>query len=231
MGVSLAPKMRPSHPIPLPTSKLLLPPVPGEPQKTNSFPTALALSPDGRYVAVLNNGYGTEESGFAQSIAVLDTQTGRLTDYPDQRLGRGAHQTYFLGLAFSPDGARLYASIASLTDPAGTKPGHTGNGIAVYTFADGRPTPDRFIRIPVQTLAPGKDSILTKQVGAGKAVPYPAGLAAFRTASGERLLVADNLSDDALLIDAVSGEVLTRFDLSTHQDVPASYPLRRRGDA
>ena len=214
----------PKRPIPLSTSKLLLAPVPGEPQRTNSFPTAIALSPDGRYVALLNNGYGTEESGFAESIAVLDTQTGRLSDYPDQRLDRHAHQTYFLGLAFSPDGARVYASMASLTDAAGTVPGDAGNGIAVFKFSDGRPTPDRFIRIPAQTLALGKNSTLTGRVPAGKAVPYPAGLVAFRAASGERLLVADNLSDDALLIDAESGQVLSRFDLSTHPDVPASYP-------
>jgi len=214
----------PQRPIPLSTGKLLLVPVPGEPQKTNSFPTTLALSPDGRYVAVLNGGYGTEESGFAQSIAVLDTRTGRLSDYPDQRLGRQAHQTYFLGLAFSPDGTRLYASMASLTDAAGTVPGHTGNGIAVYKFSGGRPTPDRFIRIPMQTLASGKNSTLKDRVPAGMGVPYPAGLAVFRAGSGERLLVADNLSDDALLIDAESGQILFRFDLSTHQDVPASYP-------
>ena len=69
----------PQRPIPLSTSKLLLVPVPGEPQKTNSFPTILALTPDGRYVAVLNDGYGTEESGFAESITVLDTHTGRLS--------------------------------------------------------------------------------------------------------------------------------------------------------
>jgi len=214
----------PKRPIPLSTSKLLLAPLPGEPQKTNSFPTAMALSPDGRYVALLNNGYGTEESGFAESIAVLDIETGRLADYPDQRLDRHAHQTYFLGLAFSPDGARLYASMASLTDAAGTVPGDTGSGIAVYNFADGRPTPGRFIRIPAPTLASGKNSTLTGRVPAGKAVPYPAGLVAFRAASGERLLVAGNLSDDALLIDAESGQVLSRFDLSTHPDVPASYP-------
>ena len=214
----------PKRPIPLSTSKLLLAPIPGEPQKTNSFPTTIALSPDGRYVALLNNGYGTEESGFAESIAVLDTETGRLSDYPDQRLDHHAHQTYFLGLAFSPDGARLYASMASLTDAAGTVSGDTGNGIAVYKFADGRPTPDRFIRIPAQTLAPGKNSTLTGRVPEGKALPYPAGLVAFHAALGEQLLVADNLSDDALLIDAERGQVLSRFDLSTDRDVPASYP-------
>jgi hypothetical protein len=36
--------------------------------------------------------------------------------------------------------------------------------------------------------------------------------------------VADNLSDDALLIDAESGQILFRFYLSTHQGMPGSYP-------
>jgi len=210
--------------IPLPTSKLLLAPVPGDPQKTNSLPIAAALSPDGRYLALLNNGYGTEESGFAESIAVLDNETGRLVDYTDPRLGRHERQTYFLGLAFSPDGKRLYASIASLTDPEGTKPADTGNGIAIYGFSDGRPTPQGLMRIPLQTLAPGKNPTRAGRVPAGKAVPYPAGLVAFRTAHGERVLVADDLSDDALLMDAESGQVLYRFDLSSNQDVPAAYP-------
>jgi DNA-binding beta-propeller fold protein YncE len=212
------------RPIPLPTSKLLLAPVPGEPLKTNSFPTALAISPDGRYVAVLNNGYGTEESGFAESLAVLDTRTGRLADYPDQRLGLQAHQTYFLGLAFSPDGARLYASLASLSDPTGAKQGDTGNGIAVYKLEDGRPTPERFIPIRPQTLAPGKHFTQGARVPVGTAVPYPAGIAAFRSAHGERLLVADNLSDNAVVLDLASGAIRSRFDLSTNRDVPASYP-------
>ncbi len=84
----------PSHRIVhLPSSKLLLNPLPGEPQSTNSFPTAVALSPDGRYLAVLNNGRGTAESGYQQSIAVLDLQTNRLADYPDSRLKVDAKQT------------------------------------------------------------------------------------------------------------------------------------------
>ena len=86
------------------------------------FPTAEALSPDGHYLAILNNGYGTEESGFQQSIAILDLTSHKVTDFPDARLGQRAGQTYYLGLAFSQDGGRLYASMASLTDPTGRSP-------------------------------------------------------------------------------------------------------------
>jgi DNA-binding beta-propeller fold protein YncE len=208
----------------LSTSKSLLLPEPGEPQRTNSLPLTAALSPDGRYLALLNNGYGTDESGEHQSIAILDLTSGSLADFPDERLGRRTHQSYFLGLAFSGDGHELYASMASLTDADGTRPGDTGNGIAVYKFDGGRVTPDRFIKIPLEDMKPGQTTKVAVGLAAGKAVPYPAGLAVLTRNGHEELLVADNLSDDALLIDTISGDVLTRFDLSRNVVVPASYP-------
>ncbi|MGA2988177.1 MAG: beta-propeller fold lactonase family protein [Terriglobia bacterium] len=209
----------------LPSSKLLLNPLPGKPQATNSFPTAVAVSPDGRYLALLNNGRGTAESGYQQSIAVLDLQTHRLSDYPDPRFKVYAKQTYFLGLAFSGDGKRLYASVASLTDPTGELKGDTGNGIAVYVFSDGRVTPQSFLRIPLQPLGSRKRRPnATPAVPAGKSIPYPAGLAVIDQGELERILVADNLSDDVLLVDAANGAILRRFDLSTGDFVPASYP-------
>ena len=101
----------------------------------------MAIDPSGHYVAILNNGYGTEESGFQQSIAVLDLETNQLRDFPDSRFPVNARQTYFLGLAFSIDGTRLYVSVGSFTDPAGEHPGDLGNGIAVYGFQNGVVTP------------------------------------------------------------------------------------------
>jgi YVTN family beta-propeller protein len=211
--------------IPLPSSKVLLSPAPGHPQSTNSFPTAIALSPDGRYVALLNNGRGTEESGYQQSIAILDLASQQVSDFPDPRLKVDARQTYFLGLAFSGDGKAIYASIASLTDPTGQRPGNTGNGIAVYSFQDGRLAPERFVKIPLRALGPGKQpGKIFRWAPQGMAIPYPAGLAVLPGARGDRLLVADNLADDAILLDTVSGRVLRRFDLSTSEHVPASYP-------
>src|SRR5271165_4474852 len=106
--------------IDLPSSKQLQDPIIGRPQRTNSFPTVAALSPDGKYLALLNNGRGTAESQYDQSIAILDLATNQLRDFPDPRLKVNQRQTYFLGLAWSSDGKELYASIASLTDPAGT---------------------------------------------------------------------------------------------------------------
>ena len=45
----------------------------------------MAVSPDKRYVVTVNAGYGTFESQYNQSLAVLDTQTGSVADFPDAR--------------------------------------------------------------------------------------------------------------------------------------------------
>ncbi len=210
--------------IDLPSSKVLLKPVAGSPQSTNSFPTAVAMSPDGRFLAILNNGRGTAESGFQQSIAILDLATNQLTDYPDRRLKVDAHQSYFLGLAFDKNGKEVYASMVSLTDPEGKRPGDTGNGIAVYSFEGGRLSPERFISIPLQALAPGKHTKINELIPKGEAIPYPAGLAVISGPAGKRILVANDLADNALLLDASTGKVLRTFDLSITNDVPASFP-------
>ncbi|MDQ1450536.1 MAG: hypothetical protein QOK38_402 [Acidobacteriaceae bacterium] len=213
-------------PIDLPTSKQLMP-VPGTPQRTNSLPMAIAASPDGRYLALLNAGYGTYESEYQQSIAVLDTSTGKVTDFPEARTAPGMPQTLYQGLAFSSDGAHLYASFDSLSAPVASKPRETGNAIAVYRIDAGRVTPERLIPIPLQTLAAGHtQNHLDAPVSAGKAIPAPAGLAVVKGSDGaEQLLVADGLSDDVLLIDAASGAVRHRFDLSTSPVVPSTYPI------
>jgi len=171
------PERAPRRSINLPSTKALYLPAPGHPQPTNSFPTAVALSPNGRYLAILNNGYGTEQSAFQQSIAILDLSTHKVADFPDSRLGQHAGQTYYLGLAFSRDGSNIYASMSSLTDPLGKKHGDTGNGIAVYRFQDGRIAPERFIEVPLAPVSRGKKSILeSKDLPKGSTVSYPAGL-------------------------------------------------------
>jgi hypothetical protein len=141
----------------LPSSKTLQLPALGGPQRTNSFPTAIALSPDGKYLAILNNGYGTAESDFEQSIALLDLTSNQLRDFPDRRLALKAKQTYFLGLMWSSDGAELYASMASLTDPDGKKSGDTGNGVAVYRLQNGALTPERFLKLRQYRCRKGSD--------------------------------------------------------------------------
>ena len=110
----------------------------------------------GRWVVSVNAGYGTYESSYAQSLAVMDTQTGVVKDFPDARVGERATQTFFSGLAFSADGTKVYASMASTTDPVGDAREETGNGVVVYGFADGVMTPQGFLKLPLVKLAAGR---------------------------------------------------------------------------
>jgi DNA-binding beta-propeller fold protein YncE len=216
-----------SRRINLPTSKSLTLPVPGYLARTNSFPATIALSPDGRYAALLNQGYGTQETGARQSIAILDLSNNQLHDFPDDRLSDdySTRQSYFIGLAFSSDGKHLYASMGSITDPTGEKPKSTGNGIAVYKFAAGQVTPERFIKIAPQSLAEGKEVAFgLRKTPEGTALPYPAGLAVLKGPDGDRLLIANNLSDNAIVLDTNSGKILQSFDLSRSRYIPEAYP-------
>jgi DNA-binding beta-propeller fold protein YncE len=215
----------PKKEVTLPSSKKLLLPVPGGPQLTNSFPTAIALSPDGKYLAILNNGRGTAESKFQQSIALLDLTSNQLRDFPDSRLAINARQTYFLGLAWSSDGTELYASMASLTDPEGRSAGDTGNGIAVYRMQGGTLKPERFLKLPLVAVPKGKRfTYHAKSVAKGQAIPFPAGVAVVKVDGGDALLIAENLSDDVVLLSMRTGKVLQRFDLSVGKYVPTSFP-------
>jgi YVTN family beta-propeller protein len=95
----------------LPTGRTLDPA--GIAWPVGSMPLAMTLSPSGREVVVLLNGWRE------QGVQVIDRATGRIV----QSLPQAAA---FLGLAFSPDGRTLYAS--------------GGNQDVVYRYAwnDGR---------------------------------------------------------------------------------------------
>jgi DNA-binding beta-propeller fold protein YncE len=209
---------------PLPTGKILAP-VAGRVGPLNSFPATMASSPDGGYTAMLHDGYGTQKSRGCQSLSVFDFSTGQLSDFPDDRLCEDAQQSYFIGLTFSGDGKNLYASLGSITDPTGEKPRDTGNAIAVYGFRAGKLSPERLIKIAPQTLASGKwVAHGLFKTPKGTALPYPAGIAVVPGGKAERLLIANNLSDNAILLNPATGEIIERFDLSTNTLVPSSYP-------
>ena len=161
----------------LPSSKQIVGTVPGNPQRVNSEPISMAVSPDGRYVVTVNAGYGTYESKYEQSLAVLDTQTGKLVDFPDERTGLDSKQTLYSGLAFSADGKHIYASMASLTDPLGDGQAKTGNAVAVYGFDAGKITPERLIPIPLQPLAGARRTKLIGGVDGAMGIPFPAAIA------------------------------------------------------
>jgi len=211
--------------IPLPSSKLLASPGQGRIGFVNSFPSTIALSRDGRYAAVLNGGYGTQRAKGRQSISILDVGSSQLRDFPDSRFSLTAHQSYFLGLAFSSDGKYLYASVVSLTDPTAAKHGDLGNGIAVYRFNKGKIKSKRFIKMAPQAIAGGKKVASgLSDTPPGTAIPYPAGLAVISAAGHDQLLVANDLSDNVVLLDASDGRILKQFDLSTHDIIPSSFP-------
>lgn len=211
-------------PIDLPSSKKLTVPSPGRIGSTNSFPGTMVMSPDGHYAALLNYGHGTQETLGQQSIAVLNLASHQITDYPDPRFAEDAQQSYFIGLAFSSDGKHLYSSVGSLSDPNGSEPGHTGNGIAVYRFNQGKIAPERFIPIPLQPLSSGKKLAVGLIAPPRTAIPYPAGITLVADGGQDKLLVANNLSDNVVLLDPATGKILQNFDLSTNDLVPSSFP-------
>src|ERR1700761_5955042 len=211
--------------IDLPTSKQIVRPVPGRPQRLNSLPMSMAVSPDARYVVTVNAGYGTFESNYMQSLAVLDTQTGVVTDFPEATTGSRAKQTLYSGLAFSHDGKHIYASIGSEDDPLGTASGDTGSGVVVYGFDAGKIVKQRMMKIPLQQLAAGRKTMLIGGMEGNNGVPFPAAIAVLSMGGPEKLLVADNLSDDVLLMDAKTGAIERRFDLSENNAVPSTYPV------
>ena len=207
----------------LPTSKQLMLPAAGNPQRVNSLPMSLTVSSDRRWVVSLNAGYGTFESGYMQSLAVLDVHTGAVRDFPEPRTLLDTSQAFFAGIAFSSDGTKVYASLASSTDLTGDGHKKTGNGIAVYAFAQGVLTPEKFLSLPAVVLAPGRHSSLLSSDGHTVA-PYPAAIAVVRGAR-ESILVAENLADSVALIDAQTGLITRSFDLSVGENVPATYPI------
>ena len=216
----------------LPSSKEIIGPVPGSPQALNSLPMAAAWSPDHRYLALVNAGFGTVESNYEQSIAILDIGTGKLTDYPEPRTEILAPQTYYSGIAFSADGSHLYVSFDSISAPEGGKEDQTGNAIAVYKFTPGGTSPDTLtpegtIPVPLRELPAGKTQRHgDMQLAEDKAIPAPAGIAVVKGADGaEKLLVADEYSDDVLLLDVASGKLEKRFDFSTGPTIPTTYPI------
>jgi DNA-binding beta-propeller fold protein YncE len=213
-----------SQRIDLSTSKQLFVPAPGDPRRVNSLPISLAVSPDGRWVVSLNAGYGTAESNYMQSLSVLNTSTGAVRDVPDARTAGNAPQTFFSGLAFSSDGTHLYASLGSLTNPEGDGARATGNGVAVFGFSDGELKSERVLKLPLVPLAAGKTTELRIADGGRKGIPFPAAIAVIPGAE-ERLLVAENLSDSAAVLNASTGAVERTFDLSAGAAVPSTYPI------
>jgi YVTN family beta-propeller protein len=223
-GITHAQANPPAQRLNLPSSKSLGW-VPGFPQRTNSLPASMAISPDGRYVVTVNAGYGTAESRYFQSLAVMDTRTGELHDFPEPRTDVDGEWDFYSGLAFSADGRHLYAALDSMSDP------DAGNNIAVYRFNAGRIVLERLINIGLQKLTGTRRTTLPEGLPTSDGISFPAAIALLPAKCPTArpceplLLVADNLSDDVLLVDSATGKVVRRFDLSESDAVPSTYPI------
>jgi YVTN family beta-propeller protein len=143
----------------------------GRSTDAGSLPLAMIPSPDGKRLVLLLNGYRD------QGVQVIDRATGEVT----QTLVQPAA---FLGLAFSPDGKRLYAS------------GGNDDVVYVYDWADGRATAADTLVLAVRQ----KGSAGTR---------YPAGIGV--SPDGRTIYVAENLADSLAVVDAATGRVTRRF--------------------
>mgnify|MGYP001057487876 CR=1 FL=1 len=157
-------------------------------------PQAVALSPDGRLLAV---------SGKTHELVVLDPAAGRVlqrvplpAEARDASVPQAASanilepddkgQLSYTGLVFSPDGRRVYLS-------------NVNGSVKVFAVAaDGTVAPSHSIPLPPAG-APRREEEI------------PAGLAL--SDDGERLFVCGNLSNRLLEIETATGRLLRAFDV------------------
>lgn len=217
------------QPINLPSGKTLVAPPAGHfIADLNAFPINSAISPDGQYLAFLNNGYGHAASGFRKSIAILNLVTGQLSDHAEPGTGLKFDgptdiSTLFYGIAFSSDGRHLYASIASTKrdDKIGDR---TQNGIRIYDVTARGISPAGSIQI-----LPA-DIPLPAGVRRNSPAPTPSGISVRSdpdNPGSDLIYAALTLSDAAVELSVKSGKVLRVFDLhvdGSHPALPAEYP-------
>jgi YVTN family beta-propeller protein len=143
----------------------------GRSTDVGSLPLAMLPTPDGKHFVLLLNGYRD------QGIQVIDRSTGAITQTLEQPAA-------FIGLAFSPDGKRLYAS--------------GGNEDVIYVYdwnGDGAKL--------ASTLR------LSSSRKGNRGWRYPAGIAL--SPDGTKLYAAENLGDSLAVIDLASGSVVQRL--------------------
>ena len=155
-------------------------------------PQALALSPDGKLLVT---------SGLAHELLGLDPATGKVLQHvplPPDAVGQEAPVTSLIlspderaelsyaGLAFSPDGSRIYLS-------------NVNGDVKVFAVAQN------------QAISPLASLPLPATGLAERAGEIPAGIAV--SADGKRIYVAGNLSNRLFELEAASGKVLRTWDV------------------
>jgi len=146
-------------------------------------PQALALSPDGRWLAT---------AGKSHTLVLIDLADGRLVQtvpLSTEKAGSSSEtltaQISFTGLVFSPDGRWIYLSNTG------------GNLWALPIEPAGRAGKPKVLAVPLANAPHQKHEI-------------PTGIAV--SADGKRLYVAGNLGNRLHEMDAVSGKVLRSWD-------------------
>src|SRR5690349_4915772 len=198
-----------------------LPAVGAMPMNMQRSPDKLGRNGKGRYLLVVNSGYGvqfSEDTNHAQqSIAVID-----LNASPEpvviQNVYFPSPQSANVGIAFAP------ASAADGTFPLYVSGGFE-NKIWIFRF-------DPKASAPIQPVSPGPDTKITapfisvsnpgevspSDYNKGKAAVYPTGIALTR--DGSTLVTANNLGDSVTIVRNLSaGRQMQRLDLH-HQGKP-----------
>jgi len=203
----------------LPTeAKTLTLPVPGylaphqqlSPRRLRSAPTnAMPRWPQSG-IGTAGDGRAPIRSQFSISATISCTifpTTGSATTIP--RRQKLFHWPRFLRATVN----MLYASMGSITDPNGEKPKSTGNGIAVYKFEADKLLPNALSRLLRQVLRRRGRKLrfgLRTTPAGNRGCPYPAEVlrpGGCPEGRGDRLLIANNLSDNVVLLDVSSGEI------------------------
>ncbi|MCJ8010097.1 bifunctional YncE family protein/alkaline phosphatase family protein [Lederbergia wuyishanensis] len=140
----------------------------GEQVTLGNFPMGAALSPDGRYFVVSNGGQGT------QSLQVVDTTLNKVV----HTIPYTSPESLYLGIVFSPDGKRLYASAGG------------NNKIRTFDFVGGQLSE--------------KEPISLKDTQNSNA--FPGGMSISQ--DGAYLYVANNLDHSVSKIDVSSQKVV-----------------------
>ncbi|UZJ78646.1 bifunctional YncE family protein/alkaline phosphatase family protein [Fictibacillus sp. KU28468] len=139
----------------------------GKQVNLGSFPIGGALSPDGKHLVVSNAGAGT------QSLQVIDTATKTVV----QTIPYEWPEALYFGVAFSPDGKKMYASAGG------------NNKVRVFDFNSGKLTE--------------KDPILMKDDKNSEF--YPAGISV--APDGKSLYVANNVHHSVSKVNLENNQI------------------------
>ena len=154
----------------------------GRQSALGDLPLNAALSPDGTHLLVSNSGAGI------QSLQVVDAATGGVV----QTLPYTAPASVFVGLAYSPDGRRAYAS---------------GGGSNVIHTYDVAPTGTLSATDDISMGVAGSHYPL---LGSG---PWPVGLSV--SPDGSTLYVADNLANAVSVVNTAGATVATTIPVGS----------------